>query len=76
MHVRWESLVTTYLFCCSKAMSPEELVYLGILAASIPAGFLLRYLSEYFGNLKCSTKNQNTISCDVMCHFKVFSLLW
>lgn len=34
-------------------MSPEELVYLGILAASIPVGFLLRYLSEYFGNLKC-----------------------
>ncbi|XP_069393678.1 lysophospholipid acyltransferase 7 isoform X2 [Paralichthys olivaceus] len=26
-------------------MSPDELVYLGILAASIPAGFLFRYLS-------------------------------
>lgn len=28
-------------------MSPDELVYLGILAASIPVGFLFRYLSEY-----------------------------
>uniref|UniRef100_A0A673LV49 Uncharacterized protein n=1 Tax=Sinocyclocheilus rhinocerous TaxID=307959 RepID=A0A673LV49_9TELE len=26
-------------------MSPDELVYLGILAASIPVGFLFRYLS-------------------------------
>lgn len=40
-------------------MSPEELVYLGILAVSIPVGFLFRYLSEYFGDLKCSTKNKN-----------------
>lgn len=30
-------------------MSPDELVYLGILAASIPVGFLFRYLSKYFG---------------------------
>uniref|UniRef100_A0A3Q2NUB5 Leukocyte receptor cluster member 4 n=1 Tax=Fundulus heteroclitus TaxID=8078 RepID=A0A3Q2NUB5_FUNHE len=27
-------------------MSPEELVYLGVLAASVPAGFLFRYLSS------------------------------
>lgn len=33
--------------CASRAMSPDELVYLGILAASIPVGFLFRYLSEY-----------------------------
>jgi len=36
-------------FCASRAMSPDELVYLGILAASIPVGFLFRYLSQYFG---------------------------
>lgn len=34
-------------FCPSREMSPDELVYLGILAASIPVGFLFRYLSEY-----------------------------
>lgn len=28
-------------------MSPDELVYMGILAASIPVGFLFRYLSEW-----------------------------
>lgn len=28
-------------------MKSDELVYLGILAASIPVGFLLRYLSKY-----------------------------
>lgn len=38
-------------------MSSDELVYLGILAVSISVGFLFRYLSEYFGNLKCSIKN-------------------
>ncbi|MEQ2199694.1 Lysophospholipid acyltransferase 7, partial [Xenoophorus captivus] len=27
-------------------MSPDELVYLGVLAASIPVGFLFRYLSS------------------------------
>lgn len=30
----------------SRAMSPDELVYLGVLASSIPVGFLFRYLSE------------------------------
>lgn len=33
--------------CVSRAMSPDELVYLGVLAASIPVGFLFRYLSEW-----------------------------
>lgn len=33
-------------------MSPDELVYLGFLAASIPVGFLFRYLSEYLGQLR------------------------
>ncbi|CAF97899.1 unnamed protein product, partial [Tetraodon nigroviridis] len=33
-------------------MTPEELVYLTILAASIPVGFLFRYFSEYFRNFK------------------------
>lgn len=32
-------------------MSPDELVYLGVLAASIPVGFLFRYLSEYFDQI-------------------------
>lgn len=45
-------------------MSPEEIVYLEILAGSILVGFLFRYLSEYFGSLKRSTKNKNMISCD------------
>lgn len=27
-------------------MSPDELVYLGILGASVPVGFLFRYLSK------------------------------
>ena len=31
----------------SRTMSPDELVYLGVLAASIPVGFLFRYLSEW-----------------------------
>lgn len=37
-------------FFVGRAMSPDELVYLGILAASIPVGFLFRYLSEYSGS--------------------------
>lgn len=37
-------------------MSPDELVYLGFLAASIPVGFLFRYLSEYLGQFRRSTK--------------------
>lgn len=37
--------------CVSRAMSPDELVYLGVLAASIPVGFLFRYLSEYFDQI-------------------------
>lgn len=45
-------------------MSSDELVYLGILAVSISVGFLFRYLSEYFGNLKCSIKNQKKVSRD------------
>lgn len=51
-----KSLKLTLYFCASRAMSPDELVYLGILAASIPAGFLFRYLSEYFGQFRLSTK--------------------
>lgn len=43
-------------FCAGRAMSPDELVYLGILAASIPVGFLFRYLSEYFGPVRLSTQ--------------------
>lgn len=43
-------------FCASRAMSTDELVYLGILAASIPVGFLLRYLSEYSGRLRHAFK--------------------
>lgn len=50
-------------------MSSDELVYLGILAVSISVGFLFRYLSEYFGNLKCSTKNQKKKSQLRLCHF-------
>lgn len=42
--------------CASRAMSPDELVYLGILAASIPVGFLFRYLSEYL-DLRLSTQD-------------------
>lgn len=39
--------------CATRAiMSFDELVYLGILAASIPAGFLFRYLSEYFSQMR------------------------
>lgn len=30
----------------NRKMSPDELVYLGILGASIPVGFLFRYLSK------------------------------
>lgn len=37
-------------------MSSDELVYLGFLAASIPVGFLFRYLSEYFGQFRLSAK--------------------
>lgn len=41
-----ESAKLTLCLCVSRAMSSDERVYLGILAASIPVGFLLRYLSE------------------------------
>lgn len=41
-----ESVKLTPCLCVSRAMSSDEHVYLGILAASIPVGFLLRYLSE------------------------------
>lgn len=34
------------VICVSRKMSPDELVYLGILAASIPVGFLFRYLRK------------------------------
>lgn len=50
-------------------MSSDELVYLGILAVSISVGFLFRYLSEYFGNLKCSTKPPPKKSQSRWCHF-------
>jgi len=41
------SVLVHVLFCSSSStMSPDELVYLGVLAASIPVGFLFRYLSE------------------------------
>lgn len=30
----------------NRKMSPDELVYLGILGASVPVGFLFRYLSK------------------------------
>lgn len=39
-------------FCSSRAMSPDEQVYLGILAASIPIGFLFRYPSEYLSQFR------------------------
>lgn len=49
-------------FCASRAMSPDELVYLGVLAVSIPVGFLFRYLSEYFGPLGFSSYWHKLIS--------------
>lgn len=39
-------------------MLSDEIVYLGILAASISVGFLFRYLGEYLENLKYLTKNK------------------
>lgn len=41
-------------------MSPDELVYLGILAASIPVGFLFRYLSEHSGLVRLSIQVTDT----------------
>jgi len=38
-------------------MSPDELVYLGVLAASIPVGFLFRYLSEYFAKVQAQVRD-------------------
>ena len=37
----------------SRTMSPDELVYLGVLVASIPVGFLFRYLSECLRTKPC-----------------------
>lgn len=48
--------------CPTRAiMSPDELVYLGILAASIPAGFFFRYLSEYFGPMRPSHQSHSQV---------------
>lgn len=42
-------------FPVNSEMSPDELVYLGILAASIPVGVLFRYLSKspLLGHVAC-----------------------